>query len=783
MGTPFKPPPFMKQQSRQLMMSLKKGRDEIDVDELGDLDITTILGSEIDDQPISQEDQDRVKEALKKGLDLREYSHSVESELNQLDKLTVADYFNEREDFLILYNQISVVDGVLQSVEQMLNHFYNDIKNIGSEMNQLQEKSMMMNYKVNNRKLLKEKLMEFIDVITIDINFSNQLTKGEINTEYVNCLQKLDQKITLFDDYKVLAPSICTYSQYIATEVINTYVENSERYYSNYYRNYTNSLLRMQDDATIKSDVGTKLKTIFSSATNGGNNETGRHHSIDLATLLHSMAPAVVNNGSVAAKDKDSGNGLVRTDQLKKEILDSSAIESPASASFWDAVPVIIPTSSNTPTIKYPFEQVYRSLVFFLMDIMTTETEFINKFFLGGQDMISIIFTRSISLLIETTEGFLTNSNDLVCISIVVGILNYFKYVMVQERNITVLNELLFDKLLPVATDRYLRVFSKHITLMNGVLMKDLKPINFLHSHFIGKRYAEFYMCLTGLNGLMNRLQSQLQEQMSAIEKQHNERQEEHQKLQQLMKEKKNQTAANVEQLESLDDQIDTLEATHLKKKQHLQQLNGNRESVQKTLTQLRDYSLQLLRKLSNEIASKPEQVIFMINNYSTILSVWRDSRLSGDDQSLGQLYALFQSATAKYIDDQLLALKHFSGMISFVNEWAPLVESSVKIDPAMNPSFNSTAVEHIFEQFENNWKSAVAVIKDNSIKHFASSSLAKNRTFDVLLQQLHYLYRGMTIVVQHCFPNLKNSKYFRPTQFLQDIRAMSPGSKFDDLI
>eukprot|EP01132_Coremiostelium_polycephalum_P002356 gene2356-2907_t len=741
-------------QSSRLYMDLKK--DVKELDDLGELDITTILGSDFDDDALSEADQEVIKDALVKGYDLRQYSKEVEDDLNQLDKLTINDYYLERENFLILYNQIQVVDGVLVDLEVMLNNYYNELKSIGSEMNSLQEQSMGMNNKLNNRKNLKEEISKFLDAVQIQPEFASLLTKGEINQEYVQHLMQLDAKITLFDDYKKIAPGICAtnepqlskltvasiqkiqkflntnlssfkklaerrvkqqqlasqgflfqflfkYSTYIASEVINSYVESAEKFYTTYYKNYVNGLLKMQEDSLNKNDLlsgmnTNKILSFFGSKQSTGSSSPGSPSS-----------PMASSTSSSISQSKSTSFSMgTRNDLLSNEVLESTPIEPPATESFLEvgvklANNITTSNAPSVPTVKYPFEQLYRSMVYTLMDLVTSETIFTKDFFLGEEDITNTIFTRSMTIIMETTENYLNNSFDVVAIIMMIGMLYKYKTIM-TERGIKAINQT-FEKLLKLATTRFSKVFATNLESIKNTNVKDLK-INSLQPHVVIRKYADFIVTL--------------------------------------------------------------LSVVHCVPQ-------DSQGFIIKGTAELRDHCEKLLMKMTKEIPEK-DQIIFLVNNYGSILTTLHEapnnSLNGGGDEK--QFQRLFQKVLLKYIEDQLSQLKYFTQFLSFVREWGPLVESNVKIDEKSNPSFNIENVEKILLSFDQNWKSAVAVIRDNTIKHFSQCSYASDKAFELLLKELHSNYRYLILIIQKCFRNLIKSSYYRGDRVTDEMKAMN---------
>ncbi len=56
-----------------------------------------------------------VQEALRSGVDLREYSANVENELRQVEALSIQDYIRESKNIANLHNQIVSCDQILEA--------------------------------------------------------------------------------------------------------------------------------------------------------------------------------------------------------------------------------------------------------------------------------------------------------------------------------------------------------------------------------------------------------------------------------------------------------------------------------------------------------------------------------------------------------------------------------------------------------------------------------------------------------------------------------------------
>ncbi|KYQ91913.1 Vps52 / Sac2 family protein [Tieghemostelium lacteum] len=774
-----KPPPIMKQSSKLLLEKLKKDKTEIDIVN-EDLDIVNILGYDFDDDSISLKDQETIKDALVKGYDLKQYSKEVEENINQLDKAVINDYFQERENYLTLYTQIQAVDTVLSDLEVMLNNYYSDLKNVGSEMNTIQEKSLSMSHKLNNRKQINEKLSKFISDVTISPEFSVYLLKSEINQDYIKKLQKLDVKITIFDEYKLIAPTLCTsnepqlskltvdsiikirefladnlnsgfkklsekrqkqaklapmgylfqflfkYSSYTASEVLKSFVENAEKYYSTYYKNYISALLKMQDDNTGKNDFlgaqTSKLKSLFTSGTSNNNGSPSK------------------NSSQVNLKISNSTLSLLghRTDIISTEAMESPPIDVPITVGLLESGIVQLTnitnqTNPNVPQVKYPFEQIYRSILYFLMDVVTSETLFIRDFFLGGEDVSLTIFAKCQTLLQTNTTQCLSQTSDLVSIALILCIIVRYKAVMF-DRGIQVLNQTM-DQIFNITLQRFLSVFSSNV---KAITIKDLQPVSATAPHLIIRKYTDLLVVL--LNTLSYSVKYNYTSDIEHV--------------QSLVKKVVGEITSNTDKILK---EVDTPSQSML--------LINTYGSVLQTLQEYYNLiELNSTATLSNSKSTSP--LLQSTSSVNTTESVTTRIILSFKTQ--------FNNSVNKYVYDQLHGLKYLSGFIHFVQEWGPLVESNVKISEKDNPQYCSDNVSKILQSFDQNWTSAIATIRDSSLKHFSLCTYASNRTYDALLTQIYDCYRLLMIIINNSFPSIKSLPFYKGDQIIVKINEMN---------
>ena len=111
------------------------------------------------------------------------------------------DYLKIEKETVTLISEIQKSDEILENLENLLTDFRENLSVIKGEMTKLQEDSMKMNIKLNNRKDLSKEFSEFIESIMLEPKLIEDILKGEINEEYVNNICKLLKKLNNLKNY------------------------------------------------------------------------------------------------------------------------------------------------------------------------------------------------------------------------------------------------------------------------------------------------------------------------------------------------------------------------------------------------------------------------------------------------------------------------------------------------------------------------------------------------------------------------------------------------------
>lgn len=176
------------------------GRSALGPQGIGDDD--ELLDEDIDEDLRSFEEDDLVRSALAKGVDLRQYAQQVDDELRQVERDSIMDYIHEAEELASLHTQIRQCDSILDSMETMLSGFQGDLASISKEIKQLQDESISMNVRLRNRRAVEGDLSQFISQAVISPQLVHNICTAEVNEAYIAFVDELHAKARFVKDDK-----------------------------------------------------------------------------------------------------------------------------------------------------------------------------------------------------------------------------------------------------------------------------------------------------------------------------------------------------------------------------------------------------------------------------------------------------------------------------------------------------------------------------------------------------------------------------------------------------
>ncbi|WCJ34781.1 Vacuolar protein sorting-associated protein 52 A [Euphorbia peplus] len=451
---------------------------------------------------------DVVANILSKGTTLRDYTKGVENNLRQVELDSIQDYIKESDNLVSLHDQIRDCDSILSQMETLLSGFQAEIGSISSDIKILQEKSMDMGLKLNNRKVAESQLAKFVEDIIVPPRMVDIIVDGEVNDEYLRTLEILSKKLKfievdhfvkeskalkdvqpeleklrqkaiskVFDfivqklyalrkpktniqilqqsvllKYKYVISFLKEHGKEIYVEVRGAYIDTMNKVLSAHFRAYIQALEKLQLDIATSSDlIGVETRS----------------------SGLFSRAREPLKNRSAVFALGDRINILKEIDQ-----------------------PALIPHIAEASSQKYPYEVLFRSLHKLLMDTATSEYLFCDDFF-AEESIFNDIFTGPLAVVDEHFSSILPNCYDAIGLMLMIRIIHQHQLIM-SRRRIPCLDSYL-DKVNIALWPRFKMVFDLHLSSLRNANVKTLWEDD-VHPHYVMRRYAEFTASLIHLN-------------------------------------------------------------------------------------------------------------------------------------------------------------------------------------------------------------------------------------------------------------------------------------------
>ncbi|XP_070792283.1 vacuolar protein sorting-associated protein 52 homolog isoform X3 [Pituophis catenifer annectens] len=483
---------------------------------LGELDLTSeeFILDEVDIHIQANLEDALVQEALKTGVDLRQYSKQVEQELQQIENASIKDYIKESKNIASLHTQITACDAVLERMEAMLSSFQSDLSSISCEIQTLQEQSVAMNVRLRNRQAVRGRLSQLVDELVVpNVMISTILETPVTEQAFLEQLHELNNKINAVKEQAFRETMACTdvadildklkakavakirefilqkvysfrkpmtnyqipqnallkyrffyqfllgHERVIAKEVRDEYVDTMSKIYLSYFKSYTNRLMKLQyEEVAEKDDLM-------------GVEDTGKKGFFSKPSLRSRNTIFTLGN---------RGN-----------VISSAELEGP----------IIVPHSAQKSDVRYPFESLFRSQHYALLDNSCREYLFLCDFFLvagtPALDLFNAVMGKTLTMFLKHMDAYVSDCYDSIAVFLCIHIVLRFK-TLVAKRNVPAIDKY-WDTLLELLWPRFEYILELNI---HSIQSTDPQKLGFLDTrpHYITRRYAEFSSAIVSIN-------------------------------------------------------------------------------------------------------------------------------------------------------------------------------------------------------------------------------------------------------------------------------------------
>ena len=435
---------------------------------------------------------DKLKSEETKSMNFDQYRKKVYNELSTIETEIISNLAKHDKEFMEMFKNFEESDEILNKLETNLLFFKNKLSDINNDMKMLQNKSSEITIKLKNRKEFEEELFKLLDSIILAPEFLNDIICKDIDDEFINKINKLEEKLQTFTGGELPESSAIN-------EIIPELRKTLAKVCSKIYSHILNTFLMLNKPGTniqiIQKNVFLKMKQLVVFL---------KKHAPSMYTELLNkyvslMEKIYLNSTSKYCQElikliftKPEKFSLTLTEELNKDffhLVDKRKTDTIKNIEKESIIPLYALTKKET----YYNEQIFQSLNKFLMDLITWEVLFFNDFFDMGIQQSAVylnnIYKTSVNLIFEFVQKNLINKNaDYFSISLMI-IVDYEQQKIMEDLKLNHLDYYFFEllKLLWVKFDQIFKSINEQIFKSNNKNPKLLN--NGIHSvtHKVGE--------------------------------------------------------------------------------------------------------------------------------------------------------------------------------------------------------------------------------------------------------------------------------------------------------
>uniref|UniRef100_A0A8C9WHG1 Vacuolar protein sorting-associated protein 52 homolog n=1 Tax=Scleropages formosus TaxID=113540 RepID=A0A8C9WHG1_SCLFO len=433
--------------------------------------------------------------------------------LGELD-LTTNEFILDEVDIHIQANlEDDLVKEALKTVsrmEGMLSGFQSDLSSISSEIQTLQQQSVSMNVRLKNRQAVRSQLSQLVDELVVPSTMISVILESPVTEqEFLEQLHELNNKINFAKELSFRETLACSDIQDIVDrlkikavtkirEFILQKIYSFRKPMTNYqipqntllkYRFFYQFLLANERQVAkeIRDEyVGTMSKIYYSYF----KSYSGRLMKVqyeEVADKDDLMAPA----GFFSKPSLKSRNTIFTLGQR-------GAVLSPAELEG----PILIPHTAQRGDCRYPYETLFRSQHYALLDNGCREFLFISDFFMvagnSALDLFNCIMGKTLSMFLKSMSTYVSDCYDSIAIFLCIHIILRFKAIT-AKRNIPALDNRYWEAVLELLWPRFELILEMNIQSIRDTDPQKLGVLD-TRPHYITRRYAEFSSAIVSIN-------------------------------------------------------------------------------------------------------------------------------------------------------------------------------------------------------------------------------------------------------------------------------------------
>uniref|UniRef100_A0A8C4IRX3 Vacuolar protein sorting-associated protein 52 homolog n=1 Tax=Dicentrarchus labrax TaxID=13489 RepID=A0A8C4IRX3_DICLA len=423
--------------------------------------------------------------------------------LGELD-LTTDEFILDEVDIHIQANlEDDLVKEALKTrMEGMLSGFQSDLSSISSEIQTLQQQSVSMNVRLKNRQAVRSHLSQLVDELVVPGAMISTIMDSPVTEQdFLEQLHELNNKINFAKELSFRETLACSDIQDIvdrlklkAVSKIREFILQKIYSFRKPMTNYQipqNTLLKyrffyqflLANERTVAKEirdeyVDTMSKIYYSYF----KSYSGR--------LLKVQYEEVADKDDLMGVEDTSRNTIFTLGQ-RGTILSPAELEGP----------ILVPHTAQRGDSRYPYEMLFRSQHYALLDNGCREYLFLSDFFMvagnSALDLFNSIMGKTLSMFLKSMSTYVSDCYDSIAVFLCIHIILRFRAIT-AKRTIPALDKY-WEAVLELLWPRFEMILEMNIHSIRNTDPQKLGVLD-TRPHYITRRYAEFSSAIVSIN-------------------------------------------------------------------------------------------------------------------------------------------------------------------------------------------------------------------------------------------------------------------------------------------
>ncbi|KAH6574301.1 hypothetical protein BASA50_009922 [Batrachochytrium salamandrivorans] len=473
---------------------------------------------EVDDRITEFQEDEMVKDALSKGVNLREYAAQIEGDLTLVQDAHVLDYIRQVHNMIDLHGQIKECDTLLGNMESLLRGHQTHLGKINDEISVMQDKSRSMTIRLRNRVATQSSLFEMLEGTVVLPDLIKKICEGEVNEFFLSHLADLNKKIEYvksrhekkFRSFKDVGPEL----ERLRLKAVDKIREFLLKKIDSLKSPNTNI-------AIIQQSVFLKYKDLFSFLMERYSDVGLEVHGNYVVTVsnyyfvpfekyvkaMGKFQMVIADKFDLIGCEEGAKRGLFSGRLTLKDKVNVFSIGDRLKVLTNPEPDIIMLNIIVDEHMKYSYEAIFKSITRLLLDNASSEYIFTTEFFARTDSrhpiemsgvVFSEVFDQTLKMVQAAIKSQIDNTYDAVGILICIRLNNQNIRIM-QKRRIPCL-ETFLNVLNIIFWPRFQAIIDMHIDSLRKAAAGRMLATKDVHPHYIMRRYAEFSAAILTLN-------------------------------------------------------------------------------------------------------------------------------------------------------------------------------------------------------------------------------------------------------------------------------------------